>query len=66
MLTAFCCVLPHSQAMDEMWKYCADRLTEGVKYVVEFAKSIPGFRHFSQNDQITLLKSGEFVRQINV
>ncbi|KAG7282151.1 hypothetical protein CRUP_034898, partial [Coryphaenoides rupestris] len=31
---------------------------KGVKYVVEFAKSIPGFRRFSQNDQIALLKSG--------
>ena len=46
--------------MDEMWQYCAIRLTDGVQYVVEFAKRIPGFRLFSQNDQIALLKSGEF------
>ncbi|KAJ3598643.1 hypothetical protein NHX12_002148 [Muraenolepis orangiensis] len=47
-----------SKTMDEMWQYCAVRLTDGVQYVVEFAKRIPGFRLFSQNDQIALLKSG--------
>ncbi|CAL8360804.1 unnamed protein product [Arctogadus glacialis] len=47
-----------NKTMDEMWQYCAIRLTDGVQYVVEFAKRIPGFRLFSQNDQIALLKSG--------
>ena len=52
------------QTMDEMWQYCAFRLTDGVQYVVEFAKRIPGFCLFSQNDQISLLKSGVFIQQI--
>lgn len=43
-----------------MWQHCAVRLTEAVQYVVEFAKHIPGFRLLSQNDQIALLKTGEF------
>lgn len=48
------------QSVDEMWQHCAIRLTDAVQYVVEFAKHIPGFRMLSQNDQIALLKTGEF------
>lgn len=48
------------QSVDEMWQLCAIRLTDAVQYVVEFAKHIPGFRLLSQNDQIALLKTGEF------
>lgn len=48
------------QSVDEMWQHCAIRLTDAVQYVVEFAKHIPGFRFLSQNDQIALLKTGEF------
>uniref|UniRef100_A0AAY4AID3 Uncharacterized protein n=1 Tax=Denticeps clupeoides TaxID=299321 RepID=A0AAY4AID3_9TELE len=48
----------HSKTVDEMWQLCADRLSEAVQYVVEFAKRLPGFRQLRQNDQITLLKSG--------
>ncbi|XP_076844650.1 nuclear receptor ROR-alpha A isoform X2 [Brachyhypopomus gauderio] len=47
-----------SKSVDEMWQHCAVQLTNAVQYVVEFAKRIPGFRQLSQNDQITLLKSG--------
>ncbi|CAL8247221.1 unnamed protein product [Lota lota] len=47
-----------NKTMDEMWQYWASRVTDSVEYVVEFAKRIPGFRLFSQNDQIALLKSG--------
>ncbi|KAL4646688.1 nuclear receptor ROR-beta-like isoform X2 [Arapaima gigas] len=47
-----------SKSMDEMWQYCALRLTDAVQYVVEFAKRIPGFRQLCQNDQIVLLKNG--------
>lgn len=43
-----------------MWQHCALRLTDAVQYVVEFAKHIPGFRMLTQNDQIALLKTGEF------
>lgn len=43
-----------------MWQHCAIRLTDAVQYVVEFAKHIPGFRMLTQNDQIALLKTGEF------
>ena len=46
-----------------MWQHCAIRLTDAVQYVVEFAKHIPGFRMLSQNDQIALLKTGEFTLQ---
>lgn len=49
------------QSVDEMWQHCAIRLTDAVQYVVEFAKHIPGFRMLSQNDQIALLKTGEFM-----
>lgn len=51
----------HSQSVDEMWQHCAIRLTDAVQFVVEFAKHIPGFRMLSQNDQIALLKTGEFI-----
>ncbi|KAG7474359.1 nuclear receptor ROR-alpha A-like isoform X1 [Solea senegalensis] len=47
-----------SKSEDDMWQYCAIRLTDAVQYVVEFAKHIPGFRTLSQNDQIALLKTG--------
>ncbi|XP_034084239.1 nuclear receptor ROR-alpha A isoform X3 [Gymnodraco acuticeps] len=47
-----------SKSVDEMWQHCANRLTDAVQYVVEFAKHIPGFRMLSQNDQIALLKTG--------
>ncbi|XP_068179437.1 nuclear receptor ROR-alpha A isoform X2 [Antennarius striatus] len=47
-----------NKSVDEMWQHCANRLTEAVQYVVEFAKHIPGFRMLSQNDQIALLKTG--------
>lgn len=49
-----------SQSVDEMWQHCAIRLTDAVQFVVEFAKHIPGFRMLSQNDQIALLKTGDF------
>ncbi|KAL2084119.1 hypothetical protein ACEWY4_019637 [Coilia grayii] len=48
----------HSKSVDEMWQLCADRLSDAVQYVVEFAKRLPGFRQIRQNDQINLLKSG--------
>lgn len=50
-----------SQSVDEMWQHCAIRLTDAVQYVVEFAKHVPGFRMLSQNDQIALLKTGDFL-----
>lgn len=53
-------ILHICQSVDEMWQHCAVRLTDAVQYVVEFAKHIPGFRLLSQNDQIALLKTGEF------
>lgn len=47
-----------SKTVDDMWQLCANRLTDAVQYVVEFAKRIPGFRSLGQNDQISLLKNG--------
>ncbi|XP_076135846.1 nuclear receptor ROR-alpha A isoform X1 [Alosa pseudoharengus] len=48
----------HSKTVDEMWQLCADKLSDAVQFVVEFAKRLPGFRQIRQDDQINLLKSG--------
>lgn len=46
------------QNVDEMWQLCADKLSDAVQLVVEFAKRLPGFRQIRQDDQINLLKNG--------
>lgn len=47
------------QAHEELWLDCAQKLTSVIQQIIEFAKAVPGFRKFSQDDQIVLLKSGE-------
>lgn len=43
-----------------MWQQYASRITPGVQRVVEFAKRVPGFCDFSQDDQLILIKLGFF------
>ena len=38
----------------------AEKITIAVQQIIEFAKMIPGFMDLSQDDQIMLLKAGEF------
>lgn len=47
---------------EEMWLDCADKLTGMIQNIIEFAKLIPGFMKLTQDDQILLLKSGEYYR----
>ncbi|KAL5287010.1 RORB family protein [Megaselia abdita] len=44
----------------EIWLDCAEKLTQMIQNIIEFAKLIPGFMRLSQDDQIMLLKSGSF------
>ena len=48
------------QPRDVLWQQCAIQITHAIQYVVEFAKRISGFMELCQNDQILLLKSGEW------
>jgi hypothetical protein len=48
------------QAQEELWLECAQRLTAVIQQIIEFAKMVPGFMRLSQDDQIVLLKTGEF------
>lgn len=43
-----------------LWQHYASRITPGVQRVVEFAKRVPGFCDFSQDDQLILIKLGFF------
>ena len=44
-----------------MWQQCAIHLTNAIQYVVEFAKRITGFLDLCQNDQVILLKAGQYL-----
>ncbi|XP_036336232.1 ecdysone-induced protein 78C [Rhagoletis pomonella] len=43
-----------------MWQQYAARVTPGVQRIVEFAKRVPGFCDFTQDDQLILIKLGFF------
>ncbi|CAD7083237.1 unnamed protein product [Hermetia illucens] len=43
-----------------LWQQYATRITPGVQHVVEFAKRVPGFCDFTQDDQLILIKLGFF------
>lgn len=43
-----------------LWQQYAARITPGVQRVVEFAKRLPGFCDFTQDDQLILIKLGFF------
>ena len=47
------------QASDDLWIHAAQRLTNVIQQIIEFAKMVPGFMQFPQDDQIVLLKAGE-------
>ncbi|XP_071542940.1 probable nuclear hormone receptor HR3 [Panulirus ornatus] len=49
-----------NMAHEELWFDCAQKLTLVIQQIIEFAKAVPGFRKFSQDDQIVLLKAGSF------
>lgn len=49
-----------NMAHEELWFDCAQMLTSVIQQIIEFAKAVPGFRKFSQDDQIVLLKAGSF------
>ncbi|XP_031631585.1 ecdysone-induced protein 78C isoform X2 [Contarinia nasturtii] len=43
-----------------LWQHFASHITPGVQRVVEFAKRVPGFCDFPQDDQLILIKLGFF------
>ncbi|XP_063699156.1 probable nuclear hormone receptor HR3 isoform X1 [Culicoides brevitarsis] len=45
---------------EDLWLDCAEKLTNMIQNIIEFAKLIPGFMRLSQDDQILLLKTGSF------
>ncbi|XP_034947645.1 probable nuclear hormone receptor HR3 isoform X2 [Chelonus insularis] len=49
-----------NMAHEELWLECAQKLTTVIQQIIEFAKMVPGFMKFSQDDQIVLLKAGSF------
>lgn len=49
-----------SLSYQELWLECANRLTNIIQQIIEFAKMIPSFMLMEQDDQIVLLKAGSF------
>ncbi|XP_070536082.1 nuclear receptor ROR-alpha A-like isoform X2 [Ptychodera flava] len=45
-------------SQDEVWLKMAEYLTSHMTRIIHFAKMIPGFLNFCQEDQIILIKSG--------
>ena len=43
-----------------MWQHFAGLVTPSIQDIVEFAKRIPGFLEFAQDDQLILIKLGFF------
>lgn len=43
-----------------LWQQYSARITPGVQRIVEFAKRVPGFCDFTQDDQLILIKLGFF------
>ena len=41
----------------------AQKLTNLIKQIIEFAKMVPGFMKLNQDDQIVLLKKGNLCDQ---
>ncbi len=46
---------------DGLWLQAAEKLTNMITQIIEFAKMVPGFMKFTQDDQIVLLKGGQFL-----
>jgi len=49
-----------NMSTEDLWSHCANRLTNVIQQIIEFAKMLPGFMKLQQDDQIVLLKSGSF------
>lgn len=49
---------------DQLWLECASKLTQIIQVIIEFAKMVPGFMKLSQDDQIVLLKAGNWTNLI--
>jgi nuclear receptor subfamily 1 group F protein 4 len=49
-----------SKSADDLWMTAAQKLTDVITQIIEFAKMLPGFLKFPQEDQIVLLKAGSF------
>lgn len=49
-----------SLSYEELWLECANRLTNIIQQIIEFAKMVPSFMLMEQDDQIVLLKAGSF------
>jgi len=40
---------------EELWLDCAEKLTQMIQNIIEFAKLIPGFMRLSQDDQVSII-----------
>jgi len=40
---------------EELWLDCAEKLTQMIQNIIEFAKLIPGFMRLSQDDQVSVI-----------
>jgi len=49
-----------NMTQETIWVTAAEALTHIIKQIIEFAKMVPGFMRFNQDDQIVLLKKGAF------
>ena len=49
------------QSADDLWMTAAQKLTDVITQIIEFAKMLPGFLKFPQEDQIVLLKAGTVI-----
>jgi hypothetical protein len=47
-------------SQEDLWLSAAQKLTNIIKQIIEFAKMVPGFMKFAQDDQIALLKRAAF------
>jgi len=49
-----------NMSQEDLWLSSAQKLTNIIKQIIEFAKMVPGFMKFAQDDQIALLKRAAF------
>ena len=49
-----------SLSYQDLWMAIAEKETAAVQQIIEFAKMVPGFMRLLQDDQIMLLKGGEY------
>ena len=51
----------HGLTQTNFWERFAARMTSTIQQIIEFAKLTPGFDSLSQDDQIMVLKGGEYL-----